>query len=136
MEKRVWTCPTAVVEEFMANQYIAASCGDSGTVYNFKCNAGSRYRGYNVYLADGSPYCTSGEDYGNQYIDGWGYFKPCGEEHSAESDSVFLKGYMYKQDFDGDNTGSRIDVIIWTDNYTNCHCTTELDMDKWETLKS
>lgn len=136
MEKRVWTKPLAEVEQFMANNYIASECGDSGTLYNFKCNAGKKGTGYNVYLEDGSPYCTSEEDYGGKYISGWGQYNPCGAEHEAESDSVFLKGYMYQQGWNGGNTGSKIEVIIWTENYTNCHCTTDLDMSKWETLKS
>lgn len=139
--KKNYVTPTMVCEEFAANEYVAA-CGDSGTVYKFKCNAGSKESEYNVYLENGSPYCTSGKDYGNQYIKDWGGYQPCFDPdtlqgyHEAESNSVFLKGYMYKQDSGGDNTGRRIDVIIWTENYTNCHCTTDLDMAKWETAKS
>jgi len=139
--KKEYVAPTMVCEEFAANEYVAA-CGDSGVVYKFKCNAGSRSSKYNVYLADGSPYCTSGLDFGNKNIRGWDYYHPCYDAdsqqgyHEADSDTGFVKGYMYKQDRYGNNTGSKIDVIIWTENYTNCHCTTDLDMNSWETAKS
>lgn len=133
MEKRVWTKPLAVVEQFMANEYVAA-CGDSGVQYKFVCDAGSKNSDYNVYLADGTPYCTSGRDSGGLNKD-YDSYSPCGETHVADSDSVFLRGYMYKQGRGG-NTGDKIDVMIWTEDYTNCHCTTNLNMNHWETAKS
>ena len=134
MEKMTWTRPVAAVEQFMPNEYIAA-CGDSGVVYKFVCNAGSKWNDYNVYLANGTPYATSGRDSGGCRTDYSGY-SPCGESHEAESNSVFLDGYMFEQSWSGEDTGDRINVIIWTDNYTDVHCTTNLDMNKWETAKS
>ena len=134
MEKMTWTRPVAAVEQFMPNEYIAA-CGDSGVVYKFVCNAGSRGNDYNVYLADGTPYATSGRDSGGCKTD-YSSYSPCGETHEAESDSVFLDGYMYRQTLFGGDTGDRINVIIWTDNFTDVHCTGNLDMNKWETAKS
>ena len=134
MEKRIWTKPLAEVEQFMANEYVAA-CGDSGVVYKFKCDAGSRSSDYNVYLADGTPYATSGRDSGGCKTDYYSY-SPCGDTHEAESDSVFLKGYMYRQGWGGSNTGAKIEVIIWTDNYTDVHCTSVLNKNQWETAKS
>lgn len=133
MKKR-WEEPRIEVQKFMPNEYVAA-CGDSGVVYNFECNAGNRWDNYNVYLENGTPYATSGRDYGGCHTDYSGYH-PCGETHEADSDSGFLKGYMYKQGFWGEDTGSKIDVIIWTKNYTNVHCTTKLNMDDWTTAKS
>lgn len=134
MEKRIWTKPLAEVEQFMANEYVAA-CGDSGVVYKFECNAGSSRTAYNVYLADGTPYATSGRDSGGCKTDYYSY-SPCGEKHDAESDSGFLKGYMYAQGRGGRDSGSKIDVIIWTENYTDVHCTKNLNMNSWETAKS
>ena len=135
MNKKVWVRPVTVVQQFEANEYVAA-CGDSGVVYKFVCDAGNKYNDYNVYLADGTPYATSGRDSGGCKTDYYRY-TPCGETHKAESDSGFLKGYMYKQSgWDGENTGSKIDVIIWTDNYTDVHCTTKLNMNSWATAKS
>lgn len=133
--KKIWSAPEAIAEQFAANEYVAA-CGDNNVVYYFKCNAGSRNKQYNVYLANGDPYCTSGKDYGGYERRGWDYYKPCGSTHEADSDSGFLSGYMYEQNRHGGNTGERIDVIIWTENNKDCHCTTNLDMDQWETAKS
>ena len=133
MKKR-WEEPRILVQKFMPNEYVAA-CGDSGVVYNFECNAGSRWNEYNVYLEDGTPYATSGRDYGGCRTD-YDSYHPCGETHEADSDSGFLKGYMYEQNIFGGNKGNRIDVIIWTENYPNVHCTTELDMNEWTTAKS
>lgn len=138
--KKTYMKPFLISEKFTAEEFIAA-CGDSGKVYKFKCNAGSKWSSYNVYLADGTPYATAGVDTGGCKTD-YSSYSPCydaesGEGyHEAESDSGFLKGYMYKQSIWGANTGSKIDVIIWTDNYTDVHCTTDLTMESWETAKS
>ena len=132
MKKR-WEEPRILVQKFMPNEYVAA-CGDSGVVYNFECNAGSRRDSYNVYYDNGKPLASSNgrEEYYAQFT---GYH-PCGATHEAESDSGFHDGYMYLQDWRGNNSGSPIDVIIWTDRGTDVHCTTNLDMDEWETAKS
>lgn len=133
MKKR-WEEPQILVQQFVANEYVAA-CGDSGVVYNFECNAGRKRSKYNVYLADGTPYATSGRDYGGCKKDYYSY-SPCGEKHQADSDSVFLNGYMFEQSSRGGDKGDKINVIIWTDNYTDVHCTENLDMSTWETAKS
>lgn len=131
--KKMWEEPKILVQKFMPNEYVAA-CGDSGVVYNFECNAGSRRKSYNVYYDNGSPLASSN---GNEewYAQFTGYH-PCGATHEAESDSGFYDGYMYLQNRWGDNTGDRIDVVIWTDRGRDVHCTTNLDMDEWTTAKS
>ena len=131
--KKMWEEPKILVQKFMPNEYVAA-CGDSGVVYNFECNAGSRRNSYNVYFDDGRPLASSN---GNEewYAKFSGYH-PCGATHEAESDSGFYDGYMYLQDWRGNNTGGRIDVVIWTDRGSDVHCTTNLDMDEWTTAKS
>lgn len=134
MKKQTWEEPQILVQKFIPNEYVAA-CGDSGRVYNFECNAGNKGKEYNVYLENGTPYATSGPDYGGCQTDYYSY-SPCGETHEANSDSGFLKGYMFEQDWWGQNKGKRINVIIWTDNYTDVHCTTELNMNEWTTAKS
>lgn len=133
MERRTWTRPLTEVQKFEANEYVAA-CGDSGVVYNFECNAGSRWNSYNVYFDDGRPLASSNgnEEWHAQFT---GYH-PCGVTHEAESNSGFYDGYMYRQNGWGNNTGDRIDVVIWTDGGTDVHCTTNLDQDSWETAKS
>lgn len=131
--KRTYTRPIAYVEEFTPNEYVAA-CGDSGVVYNFECNAGSRRNSYNVYYDNGRPLASSNGD--EEWYAPFTGYHPCGATHEAESDSGFYDGYMYLQNRWGDNTGNRIDVVIWTDRGRDVHCTTNLDMDKWETAKS
>lgn len=128
-----WSRPVTMVQKFEANEYVAA-CGDSGVVYNFECNAGEIRKSYNVYYDNGDPLASSN---GNEewYAQFTGYH-PCHTTHTAESDSGFYDGYMYLQDRRGNNSGSPIDVVIWTDRGTNVHCTTNLDMDSWETEKS
>ncbi len=39
--RKEWMEPVIEVQEFVANEYVA-SCGDSGKVYKFECNAGDR----------------------------------------------------------------------------------------------
>ena len=131
--KREYVRPMMRGEVFAANEYVAA-CGDSGVVYNFECNAGNRRNSYNVYFADGTPYASSNGN--EEYYAKFTGYHPCYETHKAESDSGFKDGYMYLQNRWGDNTGDRIDVVIWTDRGTDVHCTTNLDQDSWETAKS
>ena len=131
--KKMWEEPKILVQKFMPNEYVAA-CGDSGVVYNFECNAGNRWVSYNVYYDDGRPLASSNgnEEWHAQFT---GYH-PCGATHEAESNSGFYDGYMYLQNWRGNNSGNPIDVVIWTDNGTDVHCTTNLDMDEWTTAKS
>lgn len=131
--KKMWSEPVILAEKFMPNEYVAA-CGDSGVVYNFECNAGNRRNSYNVYYDNGKPLASSNGDE-EWYAQFTGYH-PCGVTHEAASDSGFYDGYMYLQNRWGNNTGDRIDVVIWTDRGTDVHCTTNLDMDEWETAKS
>lgn len=123
MEKQKWVRPQAIVQEFVANEYVAA-CGDSGKVYKFECNAGKKGTSYLIKNSKNEIVSISGS---------WGY-TPCGAIHEAESDSGFLRGYH----LDDPNTrkDEKIDVIIWTDNGTNVHCTTNLNMESWVTAKS
>ena len=123
MEKQKWVRPQAIVQEFVANEYVAA-CGDSGTIYKFECNAGKRGTNYLIRDSNGK----------SVKISGFRYYHPCGATHKAESDSGFLTGYHL--DDPRTPTDESISVIIWTENGTNVHCTTNLDMSKWETAKS
>ncbi len=123
--------PTMDTEVFVANEYVAA-CGDSGTVYKFVCNAGSSNKRYAVKDSSGNVATISG-----YYMDGgWrgSYYHPCNETHTAESDSGFLTGYHI--DDVSTQVDENISVVIWTQNNTDVHCTTNLDMSTWETAKS
>ena len=128
MKKR-WEEPIILVQQFVANEYVAA-CGDSGVVYNFECNAGEKSKRYAVKNANGEVAWISG-----WYMNGKDdYYRPCRETHHAESDSGFLFGYHI--DDSDTKHDENIPVIIWTDNNTDVHCTTKLDMNSWTTAKS
>ena len=134
--------PSMDVEQFMANEYIAA-CGDSNTIYKFECNAG---KGYPAETILGIPVGASGqgevwlETNGKPGLQRWlfggdeslGGYHPCGEKHDASVKDGFLKGY-YISDYKGEVE----DVIVWRgEKGNNVHCTTNLDIDSWETAKS
>lgn len=135
--KRMYERPSAYIEEFTPNEYVAA-CGASGTVYNFECNAGNKQSKYNVYYYEGN---------NKKYIakkskwNGWNWiqeaqfdnYHPCGEKHKAVSGSGFIRGFIDDQSTSKDEA---VPVYIWTDNGTDVHCTTKLDINTWETLKS
>lgn len=134
--KRRYERPSAYIEEFTPNEYVAA-CGDSGPIYKFKCDAGKKNKKYNVYYYDSQhnkKYIAS-NDWGADWYNGsiFESYSPCKKTHEAKSNSGFIQGFIDDQSTSGDEAKS---VYIWTENKTNVHCTDELDMDKWETLKS
>lgn len=136
---RNWERPMVVVDAFVANEFVSA-CGESGVVYNFECNAGEEYKRYDVFTADGRNLTP-----GNGYRKG-GSYHPCHKTHQAEEDSGFIKGFMVDNDGNDQLTDKtwwgqtyeypKTDVIIWTNNNTNVHCTTKLNMKEWSTAKS
>ena len=139
MEKKIWTAPRAIVEQFEMTQYIAA-CGDSGITYKFKCTAGGGASGQ-VYVETNGVSGLQTESKG--HWEGWNYvwdyyadeslggYHACDVEHTAESTDDFLNGYYVPYG------GSATSVVIWKGaNSDNVHCTTELDQSKWETAKS
>lgn len=125
--KKVYEAPAISLERFVANEYIAA-CGDSGTVYKFKCDAVS-----GAWLKDGgSVFLETNGQAGWQPSDTYrSEYHPCGETHEASVTDEFKKGYLVTL------TGGIKEVIVWTGlNDDNTHCTTNLDMSTWETAKS
>ena len=142
MKQQVWSSPKTAFEEFVPQVYCANCSGDDyhGTTYYFECNAGVLGSSYNVYFEDGTPYASSHDD--EELSAEFTGYHPCGEKHTAPNNSGFYKGYMYKQTSGflgiggGQNTGDRIDVIIWTENNTDVHCTKNLNMKDWEIAKS
>lgn len=133
--KAVYESPRMMVQPFVPDEYVAA-CGDSGIVYNFKCDAGwTEYLFGMPFRVGGTVYVESNNQPGLQT--GWGgdtrrtsSYHPCDATHSANRDDEFLDGYLYNRDH------GTMDVVIWTDHGTNTHCTTNLDQDSWETAKS
>lgn len=134
---RTYKKPILNVEHFVPNEFVAA-CGDSGTVYKFECNAGElglkHTYPYDVYQeTNGQPGLQTGRG-GDTYISN---FHACGATHEAESNNIFVNGYIVDTRKSQDNV---TDVIIWREPLENhrysTHCTTNLDMDSWETAKS
>lgn len=141
MVKNVWVQPQTVVQQFVANEYVAA-CGDLNKVYKFKCDAGGGVSG-SVYLE------TNGEDglqTRGQWVGGWGGhwvpadeylsgYHACGTTHEAKTTDDFLDGYYVTSSWFGGTKTTP--VIVWRGpNNDNTHCTENLNMDSWPTDKS
>ncbi len=130
--RKTWMEPQIEVQQFTSNEYVAA-CGDSGTVYKFKCTAGGGVSGY-VYLeTNGIAGLQSSGRNADQYLSG---YHACGTSHEAESTDAFLDGYyVVDGGFFGEDTVTP--VIVWRGpNNDDTHCTTLLDKNDWETAKS
>ena len=138
---RKYIKPTMEGEVFAANEYIAAACGESGVVYKFTCDAGNGKSG-SVYLeTNGTPGLQTGRG-GDRYLSG---YHACGTTHEAESTDGFLDGYYVTEEWvPGTGWGDwghvetvTTPVIVWRGpRGDNTHCTTNLNMDSWETVKS
>lgn len=136
-KKKAYVKPSMESETFVPNTYVAA-CGDSGTVYKFKCDAGGGESG-TVYLeTNGKPGLQTGWG-GDRSLGG---YHACGTTHEADSDNAFLNGYYVTEEYVGSWPSGHYekvttDVIVWRGVHNNnVHCTTNLDMDSWETVKS
>lgn len=140
--KKVYSKPILESETFIPQTYIA-NCGDSGTIYKFTCDAGGGVSG-NVYLeTNGVEGLQTDREWiqtGRYPWDGYwqradqslGGYHACNISHAADSNSDFLKGYY--QPYGSDRA---IDVIVWRGpNDDNVHCTTNLNQNSWETVKS
>lgn len=126
--KRAYVRPTMVGERFVANEYVAA-CGDQNKVYKFKCNA-QEWTGSTVWLngPDGQPETSDDVILGT--------YGRCGTEHEAKTTDEFYNGYL-KKNILGIPSGPRKDVIVWRgETGDNIHCTTNLNINTWETAKS
>ena len=134
---REYVKPMMDSEVFVANEYFSA-CGDSGTTYLFKCDAGGGESG-NVYVesndVEGLQTKSSGNWWDGTYVpadSSLGGYHACGTTHEADSDDDFLNGYYVP--YWSDNVTK---VIIWRGPYNNnVHCTTNLNQDSWQTAKS
>ena len=144
MMKATWTKPLAVVEQFMANEYVAA-CGDSGAEYYFECTApaGNLYWYEDLSAKNAQPETwptrTSTNFWGQTTTrtaaELLGSYHPCAAKHKAPTQNPFYWGFV---DYDGDKLhDSNETVIVWRGiNGKNGHATAELDMSTWETAKS
>ena len=139
MEKKIWTAPKAEVEQFMANEYVAA-CGAQNTVYNFECDApaGTLYYYPQYSAANAQPESWPTQRFWGQTTtaaDKLGNYTPCGEKHEASSQNPFYWGFVdYNRNSLHDSNET---VIVWRGKkHNNGHATVKLDMTQWETAKS
>ena len=130
MNGQTWVRPLTMVQKFEANEYVAA-CGDLNKVYKFTCDAGGGKSG-SVYLeTNGKEGLQTGWG-GDQYLSG---YHACKITHEAKTTDDFLDGYYVTSSW---GEGTKVTpVIVWRGpKNDNTHCTENLDMDSWETLKS
>lgn len=128
MERKVWRRPLTRVQQFEANEYVAA-CGDTeyGN-YLFECDApGGRLYYYRTNW-------WGGEE--AEYI---GSYTPCSKKHEASKESEFPDGFVDYNRNGREDEGEA--VIVWIERgpwggIRNAHATTNLDRDSWETAKS
>lgn len=128
--RKEWMEPVIEVQEFVANEYVAA-CGDNGTVYKFTCDAPGGWL-YYYPKSDGKidgNYTGSGD---KKFI---GDYHPCGATHEASVTDAFYDGFI---DYNWNGKRDRGEgVIVWRGpKNNNGHATTNLNMDSWQTAKS
>lgn len=146
--KEKWIKPSTEVQRFLPNAYCEdCSLKPEGMTVYFVCDGGTdANHHYDVYYANGTPYCT----YKNDGSTLQGTFHPCEETHEVripanESlDDYFPLGYMIlttgRNTIWGWNatgeTGPQIPVRIWTEDGTDCHTTENIQTSSWDTSKS
>lgn len=131
MSKNVWVQPQTAVQQFVANEYVAA-CGDTNYEYLFKCDAMGGITG-TVFYSDGD---DKFEPFGDDRWMGTGY-QACGDKHKTEVGDEFIEGWYVTGWSAMTGGGLYTKVMIWKgEDGNNIHCTKELDMKKWETAKS
>lgn len=128
---RNWERPMAVVDAFVANEFVSA-CGDENKEYLFTCDAGGGDYG-NVYLeTNGKPGLQKYPSLGYWADKKLGGYHACGATHTAKTTDDFKQGYYIK-----DRTEDIVDVIVWRGPWVDdTHCTTNLNKNTWTTVKS
>lgn len=128
--KKTWNEPRIEVQQFMANEYIAA-CGDQNLVYYFKCDAPA---GTLYYYPTGDG-LVDGKYLGTGSASRLGSYHPCGESHEASTTNPFYDGFVDRNNNKKCDSGE--EVIVWRGpRNNNGHATAQLDMTQWETAKS
>ena len=122
VQKREWAIPQTFVQQFAANEYVAA-CGDTEYgKYKFVCDA-----------PEGILY----------YYDKWGIahrlgnYHPCSKTHEASVSGEFPNGFVDRNSNQQEDVGE--EVIVWIERgffSYDAHATTNLNRDSWEVTKS
>lgn len=128
MEKRVWTLPQAVVENFEVTEYIAGCTDFERKHYKFECDATGGIAGYVFEETNGTKGLQIGDDELITSI--LGGYHACGETHYAPVDTTdFVNGY-YLTAADYAAGGEFVTpVVIWKgEKNNNVHCTKNLNV--------
>ncbi len=127
--RKEWMEPVIKVQEFVANEYVAAC--ESGKVYKFECNAPAG----DLYYYPKSDGKIDGTYNGSEGAIPLGSYHPCGTKHDASATSGFYDGFI---DYDGNGIQDLNEgVIVWRGPWgINGHATKGLNMSSWETAKS
>ena len=140
--KRRYERPSAYIEEFTPNEYVAA-CGDSGITFKFQCTAGGGEYGGVYKETNGKAGLQIGRGGDKRISSGEASYHACGKTHEASGTDDFIQNcyYIPESAYDWWNrrwdTSKAINVVVWRGpRRDNVHCTTNLDMKTWETTKS
>lgn len=131
--KKAYIKPVLESETFVPQVYCINCAALPGiTKYYFECNAGESYKMYDV-VTDAGVNLTK-----DDWFWGTNYYQPCNEKHEAYSNDEFLHGWLIHSNGNDDRikNAEKERIIIWTDGGRDVHCTTNLDMEHWETVKS
>ncbi len=127
-----WTNPQITVEEYVANDYVAA-CGQSGKTYVFNCSIPA---GTTVYReSNGIEGLQRGLGSQDDEISTYQIIFNHNDKITVESSAVssLQKGYTVQTL--GSNETIK-DVLIWTDGRGNKHVISNTNQSTWETGKS
>lgn len=127
MNNKVYVTPSARIEQFIANEYVAAC--ESSEAYNFQCNAGIAQYGYErdgkhgwpgyIYKeSNGISGLQRGRGNSDTYL---GAFHACNITHKADTKDEFSQGYYVPYGRSG-----VISVDIWQGD-GDLHATDKLD---------
>lgn len=134
MKKRVYAKPVLENETFIPQCY-CSQCGEHGQKVYFECNASHIIGGWGgtVYQEtngiDGLQLPGKHDDPDTRLSS----YTPCSEKHITDKTDEFLKGYISCGVIEDWATP----VLIWRGiDGKNTHCTTKLNIDKWDIVKS
>lgn len=127
---KTWEEPRILVQEFVANEYVAA-CGEENRVYNFTCDAAA---GQLYYYPQGDG-TIDGKYNGIGEPEWIGSYHPCSATHEASVTDGFYDGFV--RHYRSFSSYYDTPVIVWRGSgNNNGHATENLIMNSWTTSKS
>lgn len=130
---RNWEKPMAVVDAFVANEFVSA-CGDKNAIYKFKCDAPA---GRLYYYENSDGKIDGVHDPNDRSRYNLGSYHPCNATHHASKADAFYDGFVDRNNNKRQDDGEG--VIVWIEKewlgYSG-HATTKLNINEWQTAKS